>query len=381
MRGWKGIAGSLIAGVSLVGTAIAGSAAASSWIIVPTPNPSGSSLDGLTCLATTNCWAVGSEVVGHGVTAIIDHSNGTAWSSIGAPVIANQYSGLGDVTCTSATSCWAVGGAIATTPPFHERTLIEYYNGASWTVFSSPNPHGPHAGLASVACPSATSCWAVGTSLGASRYRTLVEHYDGTDWKIVRSPNRSGENNLNRVSCLSVVDCWAVGSYGQGLSNPTLIEHYDGRAWSIVKSPNPIDTQHDILSALTCVSATSCWAAGYSVNGTTDATLMEHYDGVVWSVVSSADTGKPQNVLDAVTCVTGSACWAVGYGGDNSSDFQTLVEYYDGTAWSIASSPNASVANNELLAVTCNSTTLCWASGQEFSEADGFDIPLMERGP
>src|SRR5438132_14227897 len=57
-------------------------------------------------------------------------------------------------------------------------------------------------------------------------------------WSIVPSPSVSGApyNFLNAVACVSPSDCWAVGDYAAAKFQ-TLIEHWDGTSWSIVTSP------------------------------------------------------------------------------------------------------------------------------------------------
>jgi hypothetical protein len=54
---------------------------------------------------------------------------------------------------------------------------------------------------------------------------------------------------------------------------------------------------------------------------------------------SSPNTGATQyNTLEGIACPAGKGCWAVGYAGDSASS--TLVEHYDGTAWRLVSSPH-----------------------------------------
>src|SRR5438105_12938109 len=89
------------------------------------------------------------------------------------------------------------------------------------------------------------------------------------NWSIVASPNTSTtQNNLLGVTCVSASDCWAVGSYVAGSGAPrTLIEHWDGTAWAIVPSPNT-SLPNNVLSGVTCVSWSDCWAVGYYITGT-----------------------------------------------------------------------------------------------------------------
>src|SRR5205085_6847002 len=97
--------------------------------------------------------------------------------------------------------------------------------------------------LAGVTCISAADCWAVGHYYNsASGFdQTLIEHWNGASWSVVSSPNSSSQyNHLNGVSCSSSSNCAAVGYYQSGIGGPgfTLIEHWDGASWSIVTSPN-----------------------------------------------------------------------------------------------------------------------------------------------
>jgi hypothetical protein len=111
-------------------------------------------------------------------------------------------------------------------------------------------------------------------------YQTLIERWDGTSWAMVSSPNTSATqaNLLLGVTCASASNCWAVGDYYNGIALQTLIERWDGTAWSIVTSPNISTAQTNVLSGVTCVSASECWAVGYSYadNGVAQ-TLIEHY--------------------------------------------------------------------------------------------------------
>ena len=128
---------------------------------------------------------------------------------------------------------------------------------------------------------------------------------------------------------------------------------------------------------MTCVSASNCWAVGFSQSlvGTSNInqTLIERWDGTAWAIVSSPNTNPTQNnYLDGVTCVSASNCWAVGryYTGNavQSGVYQTLIERWDGTSWAIVTSPNTSATlSNFLYGVTCVSATDCWAVGYYYN--------------
>jgi hypothetical protein len=56
-------------------------------------------------------------------------------------------------------------------------------------------------------------------------------------------------------------------------------------------------------------------------------TLTEHWNGSQWSIVSSPNSGKYSNELYGVVAVSANNIWAAGYN-DNGSAYQTLTEFY-----------------------------------------------------
>jgi hypothetical protein len=131
----------------------------------------------------------------------------------------------------SRSDCWAAGAYRTQSPisgssPY--QTLIEHWDGTLWSIVSSPSATSANDNaLYGVACAAASDCWAVGGNFG-SPYRTLIEHWDGNLWSIVTSPNLTGsvygnsDNRLWSVACASASECWAVGSGGE----LQLTEHY-----------------------------------------------------------------------------------------------------------------------------------------------------------
>jgi hypothetical protein len=59
---------------------------------------------------------------------------------------------------------------------------------------------------------------------------------------------------------------------------------------------------------------------------------------------------SPDDVLTGVSAPTTSFAWAAGYQGNGSGLNQTLIEQWNGSAWSVVKSPNPSI-NNYLLGV------------------------------
>jgi hypothetical protein len=69
------------------------------------PTPGGNSLlQGATCLATGECWAVGTQ--SGNLQPLIGVNAGQGWTVVTSPGSTGQ---LQNVTCITASDCWAVG--------------------------------------------------------------------------------------------------------------------------------------------------------------------------------------------------------------------------------------------------------------------------------
>src|SRR5205085_2227993 len=115
---------------------------------------------------------------------------------------------------------------------------------------------------------------------------------------------------------ISSNDAWAVGEYYLG-SEQTLMEHWDGVQWSIVSSPNPPGSHGTILYGVSAISSNDVWAVGdYGGDNYLTLTLIEHWDGVQWSIIPSPNAGlNPNNTneLYDVSAISSNDVWAVGY--------------------------------------------------------------------
>ncbi len=310
-----------------------------SWSVVTSPNPPGKTeamLSGVTCSSTTSCIAVGNYATKSWSRTLIERWNGTVWSIAASPNPPGQtLATLTGVTCSSSTSCIAVGNYSTKS---WSRTLIERWNGTTWAIVTSPNPRGLNfAALDSVACPSSTSCIAVGNYATTSWSRTLVEQWNGTSWAIVASPNPPGLNFaiIDSISCPDTTTCHAVGLYTTGTRTRTLVERWNGSRWSVVASPNPLPGVLEFagLGAVACSGSTDCYAVGFAVTTTSAGSraLIEHWNGSTWSIdpdpTSSGTLAFP--ALLGVACASNANCHAVGFASN-----KTLIDRWDGTKWS-----------------------------------------------
>lgn len=109
---------------------------------------------------------------------------------------------------------------------------VSSFTCGTWSVVDSPNVGSSSNELSGVAAVSASNSWAVGDYLpSGSTSLTLIEHWNGTSWSVVASPNHVGSigNVLSGVARVpGSSNIWAVGFYTDALSGlpQTLIEFF-----------------------------------------------------------------------------------------------------------------------------------------------------------
>jgi hypothetical protein len=354
-------------------------AATGSWSVVSSPDQAdgnGDELDSVSCVTPNDCWAVGHYL---GDT-LIEQNTGAGWILSKSPTTRSAQidgGGLNGVSCPSANDCWAVGSeGTGNTPSNTSRsfTLIEHYTQSGWSMVSSPDTAPKDSTLNSVTCVSDSDCWAVGDSGDDNGGAPLIEHYTGARWFIVSAPDPATTPNqadaLLGVACASVDDCWAVGFYGDrdhssGNVHP-LIERYTAGSWSIAGSP-PSSPEQGSLYAVTCRSASDCWAVGYYGEGAPPVSaLIQHFGGTAWSTVPSPTLGVG-GALVAVSCSQVGACWAVGNYVSEPNVYHPLIEQATGSGWIPVNSPDS--RQTTLHGVACVSAT-CWGVGSSTASAN-----------
>ena len=348
------------------------------WTAATAPNytaPQNNTLLGVACPAAGDCWAVASYFNGNVQQTLVEHWDGAAWSVRASPNTGGAQSNiLYDVACTATDDCWIAGYALGDAG---WQTLTLHWDGAAWGIVPSPSVPGGNNFLTDVDCVTASDCWAVGFH-DTGVYQTLALHWDGAQWSLAESANTdlASENRLSGVRCVAANDCWAVGFHKiEGFLQRTLVQHWDGAAWTIVASPNVGDSRNTLLEDVACESAQSCWAVGSWSPGAlgTGQPVILRWDGAAWRDADAPLPGPGENTyLRGVTCAPAGDCWAVGEQ-FTEGNARTLVERWNGAAWSVFASPNAGVAhNNRLAGVACAPEHECWSVGYSTDEAGIF---------
>ncbi len=329
----------------------------SSWSEGPSVIPAGSKLSllwNVTCVNAADCWAVGAQMADTDSDKVpvplAEHWNGSVWSVVPLP---STFGILFSVTCTGASDCWAAGTTVSDDNQSNPLNgFVDHWNGSSW----SPVPTVPSGQkfdqFNSVTCSSASDCWAVGfagpnqlqnnflpnVAPNVAGAQAFIEHWNGADWNIVPAPAATAPDGtyLADVTCSSPSECLAVGATMGADGNPstTLVDRWNGADWSTSPSPNP-DNPADVLTDVTCLGTSDCWAVGASgvhsgpnSNGIQPNPFVERWNGSTWSVDPSPNV-TAFGYLASVSCIVRNGCFAAGFAATDSNEgltLQTLVE-------------------------------------------------------
>lgn len=335
-------------------------------------------------------------------------ASAASWHVSPTPNVGTADNSLWALGVLAPNNAWAVG-AYYDPSTFAYPTLIEHWNGASWSVVPSPSPGGSNGLYAVARVPCNPSCngqfytntvWTVGTTFDTNLqlWRTLIEHYDGTSWSVVPSPNSGNvDNYLYGATAVASNDVWADGAIctsqcgTSSETDQTLIEHWNGSSWSIVPSPNPDPTSNRLIAMAAIPCSGSChqpyysnnlWAVGFTPSGALDeqwngstwsggtlptAGLLgvdafgptdvwaagygttAHWNGTAWTIVPPATViGAIGLMFNAVVSIRPNDVWALGTYYTSTGTNLTLAEQWNGTSWSVSSMPTLSSTDAQL---------------------------------
>jgi hypothetical protein len=217
-----------------------------SWarLTLPDPNPANpglpTTLNAISAPATNDVWTVGTYMIETGPTSLRYetyslHWNGRTWSVLAMPLVSGPDQLLdyqfNSIDAISPTNVWAVGESgdnvgVGGTPT---STLIEHWNGTSWSIVPSPSPGSAPSLTGVTTSNSASSVWAVGydTPAGATQPQTLTLNWNGSAWTTVSSPNVGAASRLVSVSTKpGAAIVWAAGYSGvSGSFSPLALEN------------------------------------------------------------------------------------------------------------------------------------------------------------
>ena len=263
------------------------------WSVFPGPRfAAGDQPDifAMTSTSANDVWAIGSLLgdSGQKLFYLFEHYDGTKWT---ATTSLSGDAFLFGASADATNDAWAVG--FKGPQNDDSKTLAMHFDGASWKSVSTPSVGTGANQLNSVLALAPNDVWAVGFSTPVApptqaATLTLIEHFDGTSWTVIPSPNVGPNsiyqsNRLFGITANSSTDVWAFGSYfaadGSG-QQFTLLLHWDGASWTIQPSPNPtkksVNFVSDLLFAGVVPSPGNIWIVGAELEAPHEAALAIH---------------------------------------------------------------------------------------------------------
>jgi hypothetical protein len=223
-----------------------------SWTDFPGPkfNPGDEPfLSSISAISPTDIWAAGHILLSGGglLLALVEHFDGTSWT---ATELQRASPFVLTIAALSTNNVWAAGFSGAENDD--SRTFVMHFNGKTWSSVASPSTGNGANQLNALFAIAPNNIWAFGFSTSVAPpqrapTKTLIEHWDGTSWTIVPSPNVGPNsiyqsNRLLGITAASATDIWAFGSYqaadGSG-QQQTLAMQGNGTTWTIMPTPNP----------------------------------------------------------------------------------------------------------------------------------------------
>ncbi len=248
-------------------TLIENSTGSGTWSLNTTPNPEGateSAFKGIACRHNiSGCVAVGYSVKSGVKSPLIEKLTESKWVIQTVPTPEGATSSeLHGVDCFTTTFCVAVGSYTVSGGSIWAWSAT--WNGTSWTLRSVAKPAGSiRTVLLDVSCSSASACAGVGIYRDSGGLQTsLVERWNGTSWSYQASPNPEKSTNtvFQGVSCVASSLCVAVGDWNNGSWQP-MAQEWNGSAWALDTTPNPAGATETIIEGVACRA--SCLAVGW----------------------------------------------------------------------------------------------------------------------
>jgi hypothetical protein len=219
-------------------------------------------------LAADDVWAVGTAV-GFGdaqatSVGMAVHWDGSAWTDIDVPRVANRSHSLQDAAAISSNDVWAVGYYRNVGDTY--RAVVYRWNGAAWIRVVTPAESIAQSFLHAIVALGPNDIWAAG-SINYSE--PLFLHWDGSSWTIVAGPaGATGE--IHALAAIGPADIWATAAFDSNFY------HWDGIGWTSAGNPPvPGATSVNRAGGLAVVGSCDVWSVGSFSTGSASFTLVE----------------------------------------------------------------------------------------------------------
>lgn len=187
----------------------------------------------------------------------------------------------------------------------------------------------------------------------------------GATWTIQPVPDTSNSTQSNggpvAISCSTNGACVTVGTNNNG----------DSVAWTLANgtwNEEPIpgaEAPNGDVQDISCVSNSECVAAGEDGSGNGSPAIWTSSNGISdWTEQIVPNSAGSNSFVRWVSCVSSTICVAVGED-SNGEDAWSL----SGGSWIEQAIPNITVSNGSLSDISCGSASQCVAIGTDSSGA------------
>ena len=181
--------------------------------------------------------------------------------------------------------------------------------GAIWTTQTTANPTPrAEAKFEDVSCQSTSLCVAAGVNNYTQRGFGRV--WNGSSWSDGGGTLFSLKDTTispHGIACPSSTYCFVVGSTGSGQTMRPAGEYWESPSsvWegSTLSVPNPEGATYTVLNEVSCTSTTACTAVGsYAKEAMSQCTLAERWNGSAWSIQTTPNPASGSAELLGVSC-------------------------------------------------------------------------------
>ncbi len=331
-----------------------GVSAVGGWSIVASPdypNKVSNTFTSTSYLSPTDVWAVGktgNDLNPQGTmgTPLVQHFDGDQWSIVEVALPANSnVVELNDIEALSPNNVWAVG-SYGNTFNAYTKTLIEHWNGSSWSIVPTPDqPEGSYdSELYAITSVSgkANDIWAVGAYRTPTQQVPIILHWDGVSWSSSKIPAQANNGALFDVVALSSREVWAVGN---NQTSTFFSMRFDGTRWKVVNGPSlafPVNFIH--LDSVSAVNKNDIWVSGHTKGSLLDpnhySPFLAHWNGSQWeNVTAKFMSDQPftpysfQFTTGGIKALGANDVWVFGNKFDPYLGSQANVQHWDGAKW------------------------------------------------
>jgi hypothetical protein len=193
---------------------------------------------------------------------------------------------------------------------------------------------------------------------------------------VAAGPSGPAPAAVDGLACRTLTNCMAIGANAPQMAPAMVAERWNGSQWARTAIPKPAGADEVAPDGIACPGNQECVAVGVGdpAGGSGFFALAGYWNGARWTAARAAAPGSG-SLLTAVSCPSSTNCYAVGnYTQKGSSAVDALIEYWNGRHWSQQTAPDPrGTTFNELIDVSCPSAKFCVAVG-----TDGAGV-LIER--